>query len=464
MSKRLISRAITIGIFATGLVALVAILHPGLALADEGAEFAEDLEKKGWAWMYLVSFGTGVLTSLTPCVYPMIPITVAVFGSKDKETSRKKAFVLAACYVSGMGTLFAVLGVSFAMAGGQAGSLLADPKVIVPLAVLLVVLATSLFGAFEIRLPYAVQNRLNTVGGKGYGGAFGMGLVGGLVAAPCTGPFLAGMLIWVAKTGSPVVGGTLLFTYALGVGALFFVLAVTSMSIPKSGAWMEGIKSFGGIGLLSVAIYFLRPVWPAIDNASAAAIGAVGSPTMLLGAGIVSGIIGIALGSIHLSFHSSPAIKVRKSIAVALTVVGITAGVSGVLVPERALDWRHDEKVAFADAKAANKGVMIDFGAEWCSPCKIIEKVFGEQVVFTALNDDFVPLKFDVSEGNDVDEALRKRYQASSLPAVLFLDAEGNELLRYTAKSPNTSSMLKTIAEARKALRSSSKAAEALAP
>ena len=429
------------------------LLLPTVAHADEASEFAETLDK-GWLWVYLVSFGTGVLTSLTPCVYPMIPITVAVFGSKDEGTSRKKSFALASCYVGGMGVLFAALGTGFAMAGGQAGSLLADPKVIIPLALLLVVLATSLFGAFEIRLPYALQNKLNTVGGKGYGGAFGMGLVGGLVAAPCTGPFLAGMLLWVASTGSPVIGATLLFTYALGVGVLFFVLAVTSMSIPRSGAWMDSIKSFGGIGLLGVAIHFLRPVWPLIDSLSTQATYALGSPFLLLVVGVGITIAGVALGSVHLSFHAAAAVKARKALGVGLTVIGITAIVSGVLVPERALNWRHDEKVAFADAKEEGKGVMIDFGATWCAPCKIIEKVLGEPEVYDALTGDFVPLKFDVTESSDSDQALQKRYKASSLPAVLFLDADGNELLRYTNKSPDASSLIKTISDAKDQLRS----------
>ncbi len=433
------------------------LLMPAVAHADEASEFAETLDK-GWLWVYLVTFGTGIVTSLTPCVYPMIPITVAVFGSKDEGISRKKSFALAACYVGGMGVLFAALGTGFAMAGGQAGSLLSNPKVIVPLALMLVVLATSLFGAFELRLPYALQNRLNTVGGKGYGGAFGMGLVGGLVAAPCTGPFLAGILLWVAATGSPIVGATLLFTYALGVGVLFFVLAVTSMSIPKSGAWMDGIKSFGGLGLLAVAIHFLRPVWPLIDRLSAQAAAELGSPTMLLAAGVVLTIGGVALGSIHLSFHAAAAVKARKALGVAVTVIGITVMVSGFTTPERIMSWRHSEDVAFADAKEENKGVMIDFGASWCAPCIIIEKVFGEPEVFELLNADFVPLKFDVSDSTDADQVLQEKYKATSLPAVLFLDAEGNELLRYTNKTPDVESMIKTIAEAKKQLRNANTA------
>lgn len=437
------------------LATLVVVLLPTLAFADEGSEFAKTLEK-GYLWAYLASFGTGLLTSLTPCVYPMIPITVAIFGSKDEDTSRKKAFGLATSYVFGMGFLFAALGTGFALAGGQAGSLLANPAVIVPLALLLIALSASLFGAFEIRLPYAVQNRLNTVGGKGYGGAFGMGLVGGLVAAPCTGPFLAGMLIWVASTGSPFIGATMLFTYACGVGVLFWVLAVTSMSIPKSGAWMDGIKSFGGIGLLGVAIHFLRPVWPLIDSLSDSAIKALGSPMNLLFVGVGVAIAGIAMGSIHLSFHGSPVAKLRKATAVVLTVFGLSAGVSGYLAPESKLAWRTEEKVAFADAAKEQKGVMIDFGATWCAPCKIIEKVMGEPGVNRAVSNDFVPLKFDVSKSSAADRALQKRFDASSLPAVLFLDADGNELLRYTNKTPDKSSMIDTIKKARLLLRSGS--------
>lgn len=429
----------------------VILLVPSLAFADEAGE-ASDPWKDGVLWAYLGAFGTGVLTSLTPCVYPMIPITVAVFGSKDEGTSRKKSFALAACYVGGMGLLFAVLGVAFASAGGQAGSLLSNPKIMVPMALLLVALSTSLFGAFELRLPYAIQNRFNTVGGKGYGGAFGMGLVGGLVAAPCTGPFLATILLWVATTGNMIVGATLLFTYALGVGVLFFVLAVTSMSIPKSGAWMDGIKSFGGVGLLAVAIHFLRPIIPAIDDFGRTAVDALGSPMTLLFIGIAITVVGVVLGSIHLSFHASRKIKMRKGLGVLLTVVGITTIVSGLLTPAKLLEWRHDEKIAFADAKAEGKGVMIDFGADWCAPCKILETVFGEDEVFTTLNNDFIPLKFDVSEGNDVTDALREKYKANSLPAVIFLNSEGVEIMRYTGKEPDASSVLKAIREAKSKL------------
>ena len=436
------------------LLALVVLLLPALAWAEDGGEFAKTIEK-GWLWAYLVAFGTGVLTSLTPCVYPMIPITVAVFGSKDEDTTRAKALALAACYVGGMGLLYAVLGVSFAAAGKQAGSLLADPRVVVPLALLLVALAASMFGAFEIRLPYALQNRLNQVGGKGYGGAFGMGLVGGLIAAPCTGPLLASLLIWVAATQNLVLGGTLLFVYALGVGVLFFILAVTSLALPKSGSWMDKVKSFGGISLLATAVHFLRPVLPLIDEHSLVIVRWLGTPIIAVGLGGAIAVAGILAGAVRLSFKKDGAESARKGLTVALVVAGATLAISGFLAPEKPLEWHHDEARAFADAKSQGKGVVIDFGATWCAPCKLVEKVFGEPKVYSEVNDSFVPLKFDVSDLTETDVALQNKYNAHSLPAVVFLDSQGNELVRYSEKSPEAGTMLKTVLEAREKLRAS---------
>lgn len=270
-------------------------LASGTAGGGAVDRFAEALDQ-GWIWAYLLAFAFGFLTSLTPCVYPMIPITVAVFGAKGEAVSRRKAFALASCYVLGMGLLYAALGTGFALAGGRAGTLLANPWVVVPIAVLLVALAASLFGAFEIRLPMAMQQRLNQVGGQGYGGAFGMGLVGGLVAAPCTGPFLAGMLGFVATTGNWIAGSTLLFTYALGVGVLFLAIALTSMSLPRSGAWMETIKNIGGVALVVVALYFLRPVAPVLGELTEPTV-----PHLLGWIGMV--VCGVALGALHRPFR-----------------------------------------------------------------------------------------------------------------------------------------------------------------
>jgi thiol:disulfide interchange protein DsbD len=415
--------------WVTALAALVLVLlgtDIAWAAGSEAEEFKRDLESRGFLLMLLSSLGLGIAASLTPCVYPMIPIVVGVFGARDEAVTRRRAFGLATAYVLGMGVIYTVLGILFAMLGkaGDQGQVLANPWIVIPLVGVYALLASSMFGAFELNLPPALQQRLARVGGKGYGGAFGMGLVGGFTAAPCTGPFLAGMLGWVAMTGSVVRGASMLFTFALGMGVLFWVIAATSVSLPKSGRWMEWVKSAGGIALL-VGIYFLRPIVPALAE--------LGSASMLfLALSVAIAVAGLALGAVHKSFHGGAGERVRKGIGVTLAVVGATGVLTWLATPDRTLPWRTDETVAFAEAKAQGKGVMIDFSADYCKPCKKLETdTFSADGVFEKIVADYVPLKFDVSKGTDLDDERQEKYDAEgALPAVLLLDASGRELAR----------------------------------
>jgi thioredoxin:protein disulfide reductase len=410
-SRRLAPLALVLPALAAALV----LLSSGAAHAESFAEAAG----RGTGSAFLFALTAGLLTALTPCVYPMIPITISVFGGKG--VSRGRAFSLATLYVAGIAVMFGALGTVFALVGKAFGTFLANPWVIVPLALLFVAMAASMFGAFELALPMGLQQRLARVGGRGFTGAFLMGLVGGLIAAPCTGPPLAGILAYVATTRDGVQGFLLLASYAAGIGVPFWLIAGFSMQLPKSGRWMETVKSVFGIALLVAALYYLKNVVPALGQLT-------GRTQKVLLMALVAVAGGLAIGAIHLNFYGRWSHRLRKGVGVALAVLGLFVVTNYVLTPKIELAWLKSEPAALAAARAQGKPLVIDFMAEWCLPCKELEvQVFSHPDVASQFQEQFTLLKIDLTR-EDEDETLiqlREKYGVQTLPAVRVVTPEG---------------------------------------
>jgi thiol:disulfide interchange protein DsbD len=361
----------------------------------------------------------GFLTALTPCVYPMIPITVSIFGARA-GIPRGRALVLGGAYVAGIAAMFGALGTSFGLLGKAFGTFLANPWVIVPLALFFVAMGLSMFGAFEVGLPMGLQQRLSRVGGRGLGGAFLMGLVGGIIAAPCTGPPLASLLAYVATTRNAPWGFALLATYGAGVGLPFWLLAGFSMSLPKPGAWMEWVKSLFGVALFAAALYYLKNVVPALTRFAS------GKPSFALAMAALV-LAGVAAGAIHKSFHGGAFERARKGLGVALMTLGIFGASNYVLTPKGDvhLTWLTDEPSAVAQARADGRTLLIDFAASWCLPCKEMElNVFSRPDVAAEMG-RFTLLRVDLSEETDALVAIKRKYAAETLPAIRLVSPAG---------------------------------------
>jgi thiol:disulfide interchange protein DsbD len=413
------------------------LLWPAAASAQEPDLFTRWVEK-GPIWAGMAAFAGGLLVCLTPCVYPMIAITVSVFGAREAR-SRREGMLLSTCFVLGIVVLFTSMLVGAALTGAIFGKVLSNPYVMGFIALVFVVLAASMFGAFEMTLPDSVMQRLSTVGGVGYGGAFLLGLVSSLIAAPCTGPVLTGILFWISKSQNVLLGTIVGTMFSLGLGLPFWLVGTFAVSLPKGGKWMLWVKSFFGIVLLVVALYFLKtPV------SQLAWLARPGTQFMLLMAGLV--VVGLALGAVHLSWDDGGAgVKVRKGLGIVATTVGAFLFVASYELPTDAnaaptaaatakglLTWLHSEEKAVALAKAESRPLMVDFTAEWCGACKKMAKeTFSDPRVMEKAA-HFVAVKVDATDDEDPQiDAVKGKYKVVGLPTVVLYDSKGNERKRF---------------------------------
>jgi thiol:disulfide interchange protein DsbD len=385
-------------------------------------------ERSGLIWSLLLVFLAGIGASLTPCVYPMIPITMAIVGAKGGGKAR--GFALSAVLVLGMAVTYTTLGVLAAKSGAAFGAFAQKPAFLIPVSLLFAAFALSLFGAFEITLPSSLAARLQGDGSrKGFGGAFLMGLVLGPLSAPCVGPVIGAVLVGIAQQGNVWLGGLQLFVFSLGMGLLFLAVGTFSAGLPRSGEWLTRFKHIMGLVVLGFAAWNVRLVVPAWAN--------FGMWTLVMLAG--AAVFGVFESAVDLLG------QLRKCLAILLLVFGVLLGVRAVetflavdLLPrgaaaagakEEHAGWlEQDLEGALAKAKAEHKVVLVDIYAEWCAQCKELdEKTWPDPAVKQWLAQNAVAIRIDTDARR---KDLAAKLQIRSYPTVLLLDAEGRELRR----------------------------------
>ncbi|MBI4870497.1 MAG: thioredoxin family protein [Candidatus Riflebacteria bacterium] len=408
------------------------------AKAPRTNPFGDALDR-GLLWALLAAFGWGLAASLSPCVYPMIPFTVSYFGGQSREGRGARRIGLAVAYVAGMSLTYAVLGVAAARLGQDLGSWMVNPWVIGALCTILTALACSMFGLYVLRLPPSVTNWFNAGDRGGYLEAAFMGLAMGFVAAPCVGPFAGSILVFVAQSGNLVLGFATLFTFGLGMGMLFLVLAVSSGSLarlPRSGQWMVRLEHFFGYAILGMALYLLSNVVPGWFSIFAAGV------YLVLG--------GAALGAFTpLTAEAHGRAELQKGLGFLGVLVGSALVLAGLLSggffgqvplggPVAALGgdsageagWFTSLDEALAEGQRAGKPVFADFRADWCIPCKLMERTtFREARVKEAL-EGFVRARLDCTLPDSPGARYKNQVlQVTSMPYLAFFDPRGRHLV-----------------------------------
>jgi thioredoxin:protein disulfide reductase len=385
--------------------------------SNDESSIASTLENSGIFLSLVFIFLAGLALNLTPCVYPLIPITIGYFGGQaEGKTSR--LVMLGLLYMLGMALTYSVVGVVTSLSGAVFGTLLQNPIVIVVIVLLFVALALSQFGVYEFKLPDSLVAKAGGAKGGAFG-AFFMGLTMGIVAAPCIGPFVLGLVTYVAAKADPLYGFLMFFVLALGLGFPYLLLAIFSgkiKSLPRAGLWMEGVKHIFGFLLIGMAFYFLDPILPKHFQGYSLPIFGI--------------IVAIILLFVDKTANDAKGFRTFKTVfSIIVLAVSIYA-----LVPteQHEPEWKKFSIKNYEASLKNNERMVIDFYADWCIPCKELDKLtFSKQSVIKEF-ERFTVYKVDMTKTDETNEQLRKRFNVIGMPTVLIIDSKGNEIKRLT--------------------------------
>lgn len=355
-----------------------------------------------------IIFLSGIALNLTPCVYPLIPITISYFGARSGQITRKP-YLHALIYVLGIAITNSILALIASATGSVLGFMLQSPFITIGISIFLLALALSLFDLWEIRIPRKIAQRLSRQLG-GYKGSFFIGLLFGIFAAPCAGPFIIGLMIYVAKEVDPITGFLYFLSLSLGMGIPIGILATLSgmiSKLPLGDRWMLWIKRLLAWILIFMSVYIMRPI--------------VGESLQRWLMGIVFFISGL-----HLGFTDR---DVGRKFYIIKRIVGIVFISISVYIPflyhPQGIKWLTYSNSVLKQAENTGKPVIIDFYADWCMSCvQLDKKVFRDPKVIS-ISKDFIMIRVDLTHQVPYQKALLKRFDIKGLPAVVFVTKKG---------------------------------------